>query len=125
MYYKQGKRSRVDRKHCHFCGKRFYENESKSMPAGKDYFVCNSCDSTHVTHAVASSEAFTSPSGVLLCNTPASEDGGKEDYSLLKDHRFFSCDAPSPTPSHRLKAYLEAVWTGDEAVRKYHERRGR
>lgn len=114
MYFKQGKRSKVDREHCHRCGKCFEENESKSSPAGADYFLCNACSSTEGIRSVAT-EAVTSFS------VSVERDG--VNHTLL-NHKFLY-ESSHPAPSLRLKRYLDASADGDEALEKYHKEHGR
>ncbi len=37
-------RGKIDRSHCKTCGKRFEENESKTMTLEQDGFICMECD---------------------------------------------------------------------------------
>lgn len=37
-------KTRVDRRKCGVCKKRFAENESKTMRVGESFFRCSSCD---------------------------------------------------------------------------------
>jgi hypothetical protein len=115
MYFKQGKRSRIDRMHCHRCGKCFEENESKSSPAGADYFLCNACSSTEGIRSVATE--------AVPLHSVSVDEVGVRTHTLL-NHNFLY-DSPRASAPSRLKRYLDASLDGDEALKKYHKEHGR